>query len=171
MVNWIISPAKGLLLAADHGFLPHSLYRLNRHGVASRILLLQAVLVTLLCSMFLILPTVNAIYWLFTALSTELYMMMYVLMFLAAIRLKTKYSHLPRPFAVPGQRIGYYLTCLLGLIGCSITLFIGFFPPAESLEMSSATHFRLVFSAGILLMLLPAFLLYLRRINVWGEQS
>jgi amino acid transporter len=29
MVNWIISPAKGLLLAADNGFLPHWLYRLN----------------------------------------------------------------------------------------------------------------------------------------------
>ena len=163
MVNWIISPAKGLLLAADNGFLPHYLYQLNRHGVASRILLMQAILVTLLCSVFLLFPTVNAIYWLFTALSTELYMMMYVLMFLAAIRLKGKFSHLPRPFAVPGRRIGYYLTCALGLIGCCITLFIGFFPPAESLQMGSANHFRLIFSAGIVLMLVPAFLLYLRK--------
>lgn len=167
MVNWIISPAKGLLLAADNGFLPHKLYRLNRHGVASRILILQAVLVTLLCGMFLILPTINAIYWLFTALSTELYMMMYVLLFLAAFRLKTQFAHLPRPFSVPGKRAGYYLTCLLGLIGCMVTLFIGFFPPAESLEMSSANHFRLVFGAGILLMLLPAFLLYLRKVPIW----
>ena len=163
MVNWIISPAKGLLLAADNGFLPHSLYRLNRHGVASRILLLQAVLVTLLCSVFLLFPTVNAIYWLFTALSTELYILMYVMMFLAAIRLKTKFAHLPRPFAVPGHHLGYYLTCILGLTGCVITLFIGFFPPAESLEMGSANHFRLIFSAGIVLMVMPAFFLYLRR--------
>lgn len=163
MVNWIISPAKGLLLAADNGFLPNYLYQLNRHGVASRILLMQAILVTLLCSVFLLFPTVNAIYWLFTALSTELYMMMYVLMFLAAIRLKGKFSHLPRPFAVPGRRIGYYLTCALGLIGCCITLFIGFFPPAESLQMGTANHFRLIFSAGIVLMLAPAFLLYLRK--------
>ena len=163
MVNWIISPAKGLLLAADNGFLPHQLYRLNRHGVASRILIMQAVLVTLLCSVFLLFPTVNAIYWLFTSLSTELYMMMYVLMFLAAIRLKGKFSHLPRPFAVPGRRIGYYFTCTLGLIGCCITLFIGFFPPAESLQMGTANHFRLIFSAGIVLMLVPCFLLYLRK--------
>ena len=164
MVNWIISPAKGLQLAADNGFLPHWLYRLNKHGVASRILLLQAVLVTLLCSVFLLFPTVNAIYWLFTALSTELYIMMYVVMFIAAIQLKFRFPHLPRPFSIPGGHFGYYFTCALGLAGCAITLFIGFFPPAESLSIGNANHFRLIFSSGIVLMLIPAFFLYLRKI-------
>ncbi len=163
MVNWIISPAKGLLLAADNGFLPHWLYRLNKHGVASRILIMQAILVTALCTVFLLFPTVNAIYWLFTALSTELYIMMYVVMFIAAIRLKKKFAHLHRPFAIPGQGLGFYSVCALGLAGCAITLFIGFFPPAESLDMGTANHFRFIFSAGIILMLIPAYLLYLRK--------
>lgn len=163
MVNWIISPAKGLLLAADNGFLPHWLYRLNRHGVASRILLLQAVLVTLLCSGFLLFQSVNAIYWLFTALSTELYIIMYVMMFIAAIRLKSKFANLPRPFAIPGRQYGYYFTCLLGLAGCGITLVVGFFPPENSMDVGGASHFRLVFSSGIIFMLIPAFLLYLRK--------
>ena len=163
MVNWIISPAKGLLLAAENGFLPHWLYRLNRHGVASRILLLQALLVTLLCTGFLLFPSINAIYWLFTDLSTELYMMMYVFMFFAAWRLKRKFANLPRPFTIPGGRFGYYLTCLLGLIGCAITLFVGFIPPENSMDIGGAGHFRLIFSIGIFIMLLPAFLLYLRK--------
>lgn len=171
MVNWIISPAKGLLLAADKGFLPSWLYRLNKHGVASRILLMQAVLVTALCSVFLLFPTVNAIYWLFTALSTELYIMMYVVMFVAAICLKRKFAHLPRPFAIPGKHLGYYFTCGLGLAGCAITLFIGFFPPAESLDMGTANHFRLIFSAGIVLMLIPAYLLYLRRKGTLNKKT
>lgn len=163
MVNWIISPAKGLLLAADNGFLPHWLYRLNRHGIASRILLLQALLVTLLCSGFLLLPSVNAIYWLFTDLSTELYIMMYVFMFIAAWHLKGKFANRPRPFAIPGGRIGYYLTCALGLIGCAITLVVGFIPPESSVDVGGANHFRLVFTSGILIMISPAFLLYLRK--------
>lgn len=163
MVNWIISPAKGLLLAADHGFLPHWLYKLNKHGVASRILLLQAVLVTLFCSVFLLLPTINEIYWLFTDLSTELYIMMYVMMFIAAIHLKNKFPHKKRPFAIPGGYGGYYLTCLLGLGGCVITLIVGFIPPEESLQIGGASHFRLAFISGILLMLLPAGLFYLHK--------
>ncbi|MDX2346487.1 MAG: APC family permease, partial [Legionella sp.] len=122
MVNWIISPAKGLLLAANQGFLPPWLYRLNKHGVASRILLLQACLVTVLCTGFFLLPSVNAIYWLFTALSTELYLVMYVLLFIAAIYLKHKFKDKPRHFSVPGGKIGYYFTCALGLFGCVISL-------------------------------------------------
>ena len=163
MVNWIISPAKGLLLAADNGFLPHWLYRLNKHGVASRILIMQAVIVTILCSGFLLLPSINSIYWLFTALSTELYIMMYVIMLIAAIRLKSKYSNLPRYFSIPGGNYGYYFTCILGLIGCIIALIIGFFPPENAMDVGGSNHFRIIFSSGILLMLSPALLLYLRR--------
>jgi glutamate:GABA antiporter len=161
LVNWIISPAKGLLLAAESGFLPHWLFALNRHGIASRILLLQAIFVTLLCNGFLLFPSINAIYWLFTALSTELYIIMYVLMFLAAWHLKGKFTNLPRPFVIPGGRYGYYFTCILGLVGCVITLFVGFIPPESSVNIGGAGHFRLVFASGIFLMILPAFLLYL----------
>ncbi|MDP3704786.1 MAG: APC family permease [Legionellaceae bacterium] len=163
MINWIISPAKGLLLAADHGFLPNWLYKLNRHGIASRVLILQAILVTLLCSGFLLLPSVNAFYWLFTALSTELYILMYVMMFISAIRLKNKHRDLPRPFAVPGGRWGYYFTCVLGLVGCIVTLIVGFFPPEEATGAGGANHFRFIFSCGILVMLIPAVLLYFRK--------
>jgi glutamate:GABA antiporter len=169
MVNWIISPAKGLLLAAHHGFFPSWLYKLNKHGVASRILIIQALLVTFLCSGFLLLPSINAFYWLFTALSTELYILMYVLMFIAAIHLKSKFAHIPRPFAIPGGRVGYYATCLLGLMGCAITLFVGFFPPAESLDVGGAHRFRIIFSCGIGLMVLPAYLLYLRKVHLHGQ--
>ncbi|CEG57522.1 APC family permease [Legionella fallonii] len=163
MINWIISPAKGLLMAANHNFLPQSLCKINKHGVASRILILQAVLVTFLCSGFLLFPSVNAIYWLFTDLSTELYMMMYVLMFIAAWHLKSKFAHLERPFAIPGGKAGYYLICILGLLGCAITLVVGFIPPEQTMDVGGARHFRLIFSLGIAAMLLPALLIYLLR--------
>ncbi|MDF1758495.1 MAG: APC family permease [Legionellaceae bacterium] len=166
MINWIISPAKGLLLAADNGFLPGWLYKLNKHGVATRILILQAVLVTVLCGGFLLLPSVNAFYWLFTDLSTELYILMYVMMFIAAIRLKSKHANRTRPFAVPGGKLGYYFTCGLGLFGCIVTLIVGFFPPEEAIEIGGENHFRFIFSLGIVLLLIPAFLLYFRKILI-----
>lgn len=161
MVNWIISPAKGLLLAAESGFLPKGLCHLNRHGIASRILLLQAILVTLLCGGFLLFPSVNAIYWLFNDLSTELYILMYLLMFIAAWHLKGKFSNLRPAFTIPGGRFGYYLTCTLGIIGCIITLVVGFIPPESKMNLGGSTHFQLIFSLGIVIMTLPAFILYL----------
>jgi amino acid transporter len=163
MINWIISPAKGLLMAANHDFLPKFLCKLNKQGVASRILLLQATLVTLLCSGFLLFPSVNAIYWLFTDLSTELYMMMYVLMFIAAWRLKNKFVHLKKPFSIPGGKIGYYFICCLGLLGCAVTLLVGFIPPEQTMDVGGAAHFRLIFSLGIFIMLLPALMIYIRK--------
>lgn len=160
MINWIISPAKGLLLAADHGFLPKRLYQLNRHGVASRILILQACLVTLLCCGILLVPSVNAFYWLFTDLSTELYILMYIAMFAAALRLKYKYPHKKRHFSIPGGKIGYITTCIIGLIGCGVTLIVGFFPPVEASGLGGANNYRLIFSIGIAVMIMPAIGLY-----------
>lgn len=160
MINWIISPAKGLLLAASHGFLPPFLYQLNRHGVASRILIIQACIVTLLCGCFLLFPKINAFYWLFTSLSTELYVLMYTLMFLAAFRLKFSHSHLPRVFKIPGGKKGYFLTCTLGLVGCLITLIVGFIPPENCIEIGGAGYFRLIYTLGIFIMLTPTLYFY-----------
>lgn len=159
MINWIISPAKGILMAADHGILPTWLYKLNRHGVAYRILLIQAILVTIICSIFLLPQSINQIYWLFTALSTELYVGMYVVMFIAAIWIKISHKQPRRAFSIPGGRLGFYFTCILGLIGCVVALVVGFFPPQEALSMDNASHFRIIFSSGIIIMVLPALFL------------
>ena len=163
MINWIISPAKGLMLAANHGFLPQWLCHLNNHGIPSRVLILQACIVSVFCGGFLLFPSINAMYWLFTALSTEIYILMYVMMFAAAIVLKRKKTSRHSAFSIPGGRAGYYFTCGLGLLGCLITLVVGFFPPEQSMDVGGANHFRLIFVIGILLVLLPAWLLYLYR--------
>lgn len=165
MINWIISPAKGLLLAADKGFLPPWLYKLNHKGIASHVLILQAVLVTVLCGGFFLLPSINAIYWFFTALSTELYLVMYLLLFFAAIKLKRDLGDRKRSFQVPGGNVGYYSVCFLGLVGCIISLIVGFFPPEASLSLDGANKFRVIFAIGMLAMMLPAGLFCLYRTN------
>lgn len=159
MINWIISPAKGLLMAASHGFLPEAFYKLNQHGVASRILLTQAVVVTGLCTGFLLFSKINAIYWLFTALSTELYLLMYVMMFLAAIKLKFTHAHLPRAFQIPGGKVGYFFTCASGLVGCLVTLIIGFVPPEGTVGINGNGYFQLIFSLGLFIMIAPTIFL------------
>jgi len=157
LINWIISPAKGLLQTVESGFLPQFFRKTNSHGVASRILIMQAVLVTLTCVVFLLMPSVNGSYWLLMDLSTQLYVLMYVIMFVAALVLRYKFADKPAYFKIPGGKMGVWLVCLLGLIGSGIALAVGFIPPT-GINVGSAMHYEVLFLGGMLVLILPAIL-------------
>ncbi len=159
MINWLISPAKGLLHAAEFGFLPPFFSRKNKAGVASNILLAQAILVSLFCLIFLLVPSVNAFYWFLTALSTELYMIMYILMFTAALRLRYKYTDRPTSFKIPGKNLGMWTTAIFGLFGCATTIIVSFFPP-ENIDIGTPTRYLIMIIVGNLLTISPLLLFY-----------
>jgi len=162
MVNWLISPAEGLLQAANDKFLPPYFTKVNQHGVASRLLIGQAVLVTLFCSAYLFMPSVNSSYWLLTALSTQLYIFMYVLMFAAAITLKFRSNSEHNGFKIPFGKKGTVVVSTLGFVGCIVTLIVGFFPP-QSIDVGGQAFFDIVFGVSMVVMVLPVFGLYLYR--------
>ncbi len=158
MINWIISPAKGLLNAAEEGFLPSMFKKKNQAGVPTAILISQAVIVSLFCLFFLLEPNVNSSFWFLTALSTELYMIMYILMFCACLRLRA--SHDSTLFKIPGGRTGLWLTCIFGLVGCSATIIISFFPP-ENIPLGNPLRYLGMIMVGNLITLSPLPLFYL----------
>ncbi len=160
MINWLISPAKGLLHAAEFGFLPPFFSRKNKAGVASNILIAQALLVSCFCLLFLLQPSVNAFYWFLTALSTELYMMMYILMFLTALCLHYKHTKRERTFKIPGGKLGMWVTCTLGIFGCLLTIIVSFFPP-ENIAIRSKLSYLVNIGVGNLITISPIFLFYL----------
>ncbi len=160
ITNWLISPAKGLLHAAEYGYLPPFFMRKNKRGVAKNVLLCQAILVSLFCSIFLLVPSVNAFYWFLTALSTELYMIMYILMFFSACRLHHKYVDRPKVFKIPGKTGGMWATCLLGLFGCLCTITVSFFPP-DNVNIGSHSRYILMICVGNLVSIAPVLLFYL----------
>ncbi|MBS0652874.1 MAG: amino acid permease [Verrucomicrobia bacterium] len=162
MINWLISPAKGLLHAAEFGFLPPFFTRKNKAGVAYNILLAQAVIVSLVCLVFLLEPTINSFYWFLTALSTELYMIMYVLMFCAGLRLHYRYLDRPSTFKIPGKNWGMWTTTLLGLIGCLTTIIVSFFPP-DNIDTGGPFRYLMMIVIGNVLTISPLFLFYLYR--------
>lgn len=159
MINWVISPAKGLLQAAQIGYLPKSLTKLNRHGVAGRILILQALLVTLSCSAFILMPSVNGSYWLLTDLSTQIYMVMYVFFFIAAVKLHFSVVRQQPGFKIPGGLFGKMLICGLGLFGCGVTILVGFLPPSN-IAVGGTWHFEVLFIGGLILMLTPGLMVF-----------
>lgn len=162
MINWLISPAKGLLHASEFGFLPSFFTRKNKAGVAYNILIAQAILVTAVCFVFLLEPTINAFYWFLTALSTELYMIMYILMFCAALRLHYRYISRPLAFKIPGKTLGIWIVALLGLGGCLTTIIVSFFPP-EAINTGGAIRYLKMIIGGNLITIAPVFLFFLYR--------
>lgn len=159
MINWLISPAKGLLHAAEFGFLPPLFTKKNRAGVAQNVLIGQALVVTLLCLLFLLVPSVNAFYWFLTALSTELYMMMYVLMFCAAVKLHYNFANRPKIFKIPGGGWGMWLTTILGFIGCLTTIVVSFFPP-DNVDIGNHVRYLWMIVIANLVTISPLLLFY-----------
>lgn len=157
MTNWVISPAKGLMQAAQNQYLPNFFRKQNKHGVPAHLLVVQAILVSVICVAFLLMPSVNGSYWLLTDLSTQLYVVMYVILFAAALMLKYKKHSEIRPFAVPYGKPGMWVACTLGIIGSLITLVVGFIPPSD-INVGSPLHYEITFSLGMLAMILPAML-------------
>jgi amino acid transporter len=152
--SWIISLARGLSQTAQHGFMPKFLQKENKHGISSNILILQAIIVTVFCLAFLFMPSVNATYWFLTALSTQLYILMYIIMFIAGICLRYKFKDQRGSFQIPGGKLGIWFVSILGLMGCVITLIVGFIPPNE-ISMGSLVHYEIIFCIGMFIMLIP----------------
>lgn len=162
MINWLISPAKGLLQSADYGFLPKFFYHKNSRQVPVRILIAQAILVSIFCLSVTLIPSINVFYWFLMALSTGLYMLMYGLMFLAALKLGRPPRESKVFRIIPGMRT---LFCLIGLLGASLTIVIGFFPPQE-IQVENTLIYVSLIAAGNLLLITPAFLLcFFKRSN------
>jgi len=157
--NWIIAPVKGLLVAAEDGNLPQQLRKENRYRAPVNLLVYQAIIVSVLALAFIFMPTINSSYWLLTALAAQIYMFMYILMFLAAISLRYKYPLRKRSFVVPGGKIGLWTFSVMGILACIITVFVSFIPPANVYN-GSFWSYEVMLLAAIFLMLLPPFFAY-----------
>ena len=117
----------------------------------------QAIIVTLLSSLFLFMPSVNGSYWLLTALVAQLYMLMYLLMFFAAVKLRFSAPNHYRAFRIPGGTFGMIAVVIIGMVGACTTLVVSFFPP-EGIKIGSISQYEIMLVSGLFLMCLPPFI-------------
>jgi amino acid transporter len=165
MINWIISPSRGLLLSAEDGHLPKFFARHNKKNMPVVLLITQAIIVSFVSTIFLFQPSVNGSYWFLTALSTELYVGMYIFMFISAIALRYKQPERPRPFHLPGKTWGMWIVVVIGILGCMTTIVVGFFPPNE-INVGNHLHYILLFAISLIVICTPPFLIdFVRKIK------
>lgn len=161
---WIVGPSKGMLASTEDGALPPILMKVNRNNVPTHILIIQSAIVSIICLAFLLQPTVASAYFMISVLTIQMYLCMYIMMFLAALKLRRKYPKHSGAFRVPGGDFGLWTICSIGGLGSLFAIILGFFPPNQ-LQTSgmNSQSFILFLSAGLLAAILsPNWISYRR---------
>lgn len=147
---WIVGPSKGLFATAKKGDLPPFLSRANKNGVPVNILVIQGLVVTFLSLLYLLMPTISSAFFLLTALTAILYLIMYILMYMSAIRLRYTKKNVERSYRLPFRNIGMWVVGGVGILGALFAILVGFFPPAQ-LTVGSPLFYVLFLIVGIVL--------------------
>ncbi|MBS0289935.1 MAG: amino acid permease [Proteobacteria bacterium] len=160
VATWIIGPTKGLFAAADDGLLPEFLAKTNRFGVPINMLLTQGGICSLLTLIYILLPTIEGAYYLLSALAAQLSLLMYAILFAAAIRLRYSQKEKERPFKIPGKNWGMWLFAGMGIGISVIVILLGFVPPTHKIELGDVVLYECYLIAGMFFILLPIFLIH-----------
>lgn len=152
---WISGPSKGLLATAKSGEIPPFLAHTNAKGIQTHILLIQAIVVTVLASLYFIMDNVSTAFFLLSAMTVTLYLIVYILLFLSAIRLRYTQADVYRAYRIPGGNWGMWIVALIGLFAVCFAFVLGFFPPTQLHVGTPGLYMGLVLSGLIVFTLIP----------------
>jgi len=130
--TWVIGPTEAIRRASKRRDLPEIFGRTNAHGVPAPLLIIQGMVVTAMTLPFLFMKDVSTAFLILTALSGTVYLVMYIMMFATAIKLRYSMPNIERHFEVPGGKIGMWIIASLGIVISMIALVLSFTPPDAS---------------------------------------
>ena len=171
VLTWVSGPSKGIYAVGKAGYLPPFMQKANSLGVQKNILLIQGAAVTLLSLLFVVMPSVQSFYQILSQLTVLLYLIMYLLMFAAAIYLRYSMKDTPRPF-----RLGKKGNCVMwivsgvGFLGSLLAFVLSFIPPAQIAVGSNATWYS-VLIIGCLVVVVAPFIIYAMRKPHWVDKE
>lgn len=166
---WIIGPVRALHATSEHGDLPPFLQKLNKHGMPANLLFTQAIIVTITSCVFLFMPSTGSAFWILTAMSAQLYLLMYILMFAAAIKLRYSHGHVERSYKIPYRMPGIWFVGSLGILSSTIAFFVAFIPP-DQLKTGNPMFYYSFLSIGLLVMCLFPFIFYKMKAPHWKRK-
>ena len=167
VLTWVSGPSKGLLSVGRAGYLPPFLQKTNENGVQKNILLVQGCIVTFLSLLFVVMPSVQTFYQILSQLTVLLYLIMYMLMFSAAIVLRYKMKDTARPFRL-GSNLFMWIIGGLGFCGSLLAFVLSFIPPSQ-IPSGSPTVWFMVLILGCIIVVGIPFVIYAVRKPSWNQ--
>ncbi len=164
MLAWLDGPSEGLLrIGREQGFLPPFFQKVNRNGIEVRILAGQAMVITVIALLYAFIPDVSHAYWIFAVMATQIYLIMYVLMFVAAVRLRRRQPDHARGYRAPALR----LLCFVGAVSSVTALVIGFIVPSQFGHLNRLLYALLILGGILVIGIAPPFLMDRLRKPEW----
>ncbi|MBQ5616466.1 MAG: amino acid permease [Bacteroidaceae bacterium] len=171
VLTWVSGPSKGIFAVGKAGYLPPFMQKSNNIGVQKNILLIQGGIVTLLSLLFVIMPSVQSFYQILSQLTVLLYLIMYLLMFAAAIYLRYNMKDTERPFRLGKSGNGMmWIISGVGFLGSLLAFVLSFIPPAQIAVGSSTVWYAVLFIGCIIVVGVP-FVIYAMRKPSWIDHS
>ncbi len=161
--TWIGGPCRGLLAAAEEGDLPDIFHKVNKHQMPYVMMIAQGVIVTVLSLVFLVMPDVSSSFWILIVLASQLYIIMYALMFISVIVLRYRKRNVIRVYKIPGGRWGVWVVALVGLVSCCLSFFVGFIPPPQVQDYHFFFYESFLVTGIVLCCLAPFAILLLKK--------
>lgn len=171
VLTWVSGPSKGIYAVGKAGYLPPFMQKSNKLGVQKNILLIQGGAVTFLSLLFVVMPSVQSFYQILSQLTVLLYLIMYLLMFAAAIYLRYSMKNAPRPFRLGSKGNGVmWIVSGVGFLGSLLAFVLSFIPPAQ-IEVGSNTVWYAVLVIGCIVVVLVPFIIYAMRKPEWIDKE
>src|SRR5215469_9822499 len=159
LASWSMGPAEGMRRVAADSHLSSWWFRTNRRCAPVSVLILQATLGSVLALAMIYVNNINTYDWMLTALVAQTFLVMYFLMYISVVRLRFTKPDAPRPFKIPGGKLGLAVIVGLGVVGAAFTFFLGFIP-ASSLSVSGTIAYVAVMAVGMIAIIGTPFLLH-----------
>ena len=170
-MTWVAGPSKGIFTVGRAGYLPPFFQRTNKRGVQRNILLVQGVIVTILGMLFVVMPSVQSFYQILSQLTVLLYLIMYMLMFSAAITLRYKRKDMERPFRLGKSGNGVmWLLGGMGFCGSLLAFVLSFIPPSQIAVGSTTVWFSVLIIGALIFVVIP-FIIYAMRKPSWKSDT
>lgn len=166
---WAIAAAKGLFVTTEYGALPPFLHKVNKNHVPVRLLLCQGVVVTIAAFAFLYMPNVNVSYWVLSALSAQMFIIMYIFLFIAGVVLRYKKPAVYRTYKIPFGNVGMWVVVVVGILASVFTLILSFLPPT-AFEIGSLFKYEMVLFVGVVISCLIPLIIHAARKPSWQKE-
>src|SRR3954469_1589173 len=164
MLTWLAGPSKGLLLIARReGYLPPFFQKRNDNEFPVNILVVQGAVTTVIALLYALVPSVSSAYWILSVMTTQVYLVVYLLMFVAARRLRRDQPDVKRGYTAPALGV----LCTVGFVASAAAILIGFVPPSQFANGSDGIYVLLILAGTVLLGLLPPWLFLKARKPSW----